>query len=215
MVVVAGVAVAATRFPGGFDWAYTVISRLGSHTHNPTGAVWLSGSLLAAVMLLWPVAGHLGRAGPDGAGRPRISLAALRVGLVGGALLGIEGVFALELSRLARKAHEILALMTFLGLYWGVLGLYVHRIRRTTSFLLPAFSVVVPLVAVGVSQLVLYFDQRDLGWVNSDWRELGVPLWLSFAFWQWLAVAFLGLGLGVLVAAREPGGSRRAAEAAG
>jgi hypothetical protein len=30
---------------------------------------------------------------------------------------------------------------------------------------------------------------------------MGVPVWLSFAFWQWLAVAFLGLGLGYLVVA--------------
>jgi hypothetical protein len=209
LVAASGVGVAAVRFPGGFDWAYTVISRLGSHAHNPDGAVWLSAALLAAVTLLWPVARHLGRAGGAEHKRPKVSIAALCVGLVGGALLGLEGLFALELSRLARKGHEIVALLTFGALYWGVLGLCFHRIRHAAASPWPALLVIVPLLAVGASQLALYFDQRDLGWVDTGWRELGVPVWLSFAFWQWLAVAFLGIGIGYLVAA---GARRPAAE---
>ncbi|MGH7481147.1 MAG: hypothetical protein ACRELV_03260, partial [Longimicrobiales bacterium] len=67
-----------------------------------------------------------------------------------------------------------------------------------------------PLVAVGVTQLALYLDQRDLGWVDAGWRAMGVPLWLSFAFWQWLAVALLWVGLGFLLWVREPvDGARR------
>jgi hypothetical protein len=203
VTIILGVAAAAVRFPGGFDWAYTVVSRLGSSKHNPEGAIWLSGSLLAAVVLLWPVAGHLGRTSGAGRGGPGVSIAALRVGLVGGGLLALEGLLSLDLARIGRKGHELLALITFAGLYWGVLGLYLHRIRSAPSSLWPALLVVLPLCAVGASQLALYFDQRELGWVNTGWRELGVPLWLSFAFWQWLAIAFLGSGLGLLVATRE------------
>jgi hypothetical protein len=224
LMVAAGVAVAALRFPGGFDWAYTVVSRLASNRHNPDGGVWLSGSLLVAVLLLWPVAGHLGRvdpgpAPPRGGGRPRVSTAALRLGLIAGALLAVEGLLGLDLTRLGRKGHETLAMLAFIGLYWGVLGLCLHRMRRQASFVWPALAVILPLLAVGLSQLALYFDQRELGWVNTSWRELGVPVWLSFAFWQWLAVGFLGLGLGFLVVTgagpgvgsqRDPG-ARRAA----
>jgi hypothetical protein len=101
-----------------------------------------------------------------------------------------------------RKGHELVALATFLGLYGGVLGLYLHRVRASASFLLPALAVVFPLLAVGASQLALYLGQRDLGWVDVSWRELGVPFWLSFAFWQWLALACLAAGLGLLVALR-------------
>lgn len=203
---VTGVAGAVTHFPGGFDWVYMVISRLGSRTQNPVGGVWLSAGLLAAVALLWPVARVI--AGPlrtrdARAGRPAAAIA-LRLGLLGGAVLGLEGLLDLELSKLARKAHEIVALVTFLSLYGGVLGLYVHRIRRTAAFVWPALLVLLPLCAVAITQAVLYVSQRDLGWVNVGWRELGVPFWLSFAFWQWLAVAFLGAGIGVLVAVREP-----------
>jgi hypothetical protein len=203
-IIVLGVYVAFARFPGGFDWTYTVVSKLASTRQNPDGARWLAGALLAAVALLWPVTTYFGRT-LGGSGRlGRIAIVVLRGGLIGGALLGIEGLFVLELSRRIPKSHEILALVTFLGFYGGVLGLYVHHIRQAISFLPPALMVLLPLCAVGVSQLVLYFDQRDLGWVETSWRELGVPFWLSFAFWQWLAVLFLGLGIGYLLVARAP-----------
>ena len=199
LTLILGVAAAAVQFPGGFDWVYTVISRLGSRTHNPSGALWLLGSLLAAVALLWPVTNALSAAHAH----PRVAITALRIGLIGGALLAVEGLFMLDLSVITRKGHEIVALATFLGLYTGVLGLYLHRIRHSASSLLPALLVILPLCAVGVSQLALYFDQRDLGWVDTAWREMGVPFWLSFAFWQWMAVAFLGVGLGYLVTVRN------------
>ncbi len=199
LTLILGVTAATVQFPGGFDWVYTVISRLGSRTHNPDGAPWLLGSLLAAVALLWPVTNILN----DAHARPRVAITALRIGLIGGALLAVEGLFMLDLSVITRKGHEIVALATFLGLYTGVLGLYLHRIRNYTASLLPALLVILPLCAVGFSQLALYFDQRDLGWVDTAWREMGVPFWLSFAFWQWMAVAFLGMGLGYLVTIRN------------
>jgi hypothetical protein len=196
--VTTGVAVAMARYPGGFDWMYTVISRLASRNHNPDGGAWLSGGLLVGMLLLWPAASGLRE--PGGPPGLRTAVAALRVGLIGGVLLAIEGLFAIDLSRIARKGHEILALVTLLALYGGILGLYVHRIRRDRRAPLTALLVVGPLIAIGLSQMALYFDQRDLGWVNTGWRELGVPLWYSFAFWQWLAVAVLGIGLGHLIA---------------
>jgi hypothetical protein len=203
--IVIGVAVAMARYPGGFDWSYTVISRLASLKHNPAGGAWLSGGLLVGMVLLWPVATRIGRR-PDGSDA-RLPLATLRVGLVGGALLAVEGLFTIDLSGIARKAHELLALLTLLGLYTGVLGLFLLRIRRGGRAVWPAVLVMLPLLAVGMSQLALYFDQRDLGWVDTSWREMGVPVWLSFAVWQWLAVAVLGVGLGYLTTTSEPGRS--------
>jgi len=199
LVLAGGVGAAAMHFPGGYDWMYVVISRLGSRSHNPTGALWLSGSLLVAVCLLWPVTNFLARGGSGASGSSRLAVAALRLGLLGGGLLALEGAFSLELSRFARKGHEAVALLTFGGLYAGVLGLYIGRLRQRVRSAWPALMVLVPLCAVALSQITLYFDQRNLGWVNTGWRELGIPFWLSFAFWQWLAVALLGAGLGYLV----------------
>jgi hypothetical protein len=82
-----------------------VTSKLASRRHNPAGGVWLSAGLLLALLLVWPAAGQLGRA----AGRaspPRRSMAALRAGLAGAALLAVEGLFALNLSGVWRKGHD-------------------------------------------------------------------------------------------------------------
>lgn len=203
-----GVAVAMARYPGGFDWSYTVISRLASLKYNPGGGAWLSGGLLAGMVLLWPVASRIGR-GEYGSGGG-FPLTALRVGLVGGALLALEGLFMIDLTGIARKGHEILVLVTLLGLYTGVLGLFLLRMRRGGPAVWPTLLVVLPLLAVGISQLALYFDQRDLGWVDTSWREMGVSVWLSFAFWQWMAVVVLGAGLGFLTATSEAGRQRPA-----
>ncbi len=206
VAVVLGVAMAARHYPGGFDWAYTVISRLASERRNPGGARWLSGGFLVGMLLLIPVAGYLARRGRQpGSLRPR-SLLLLALGVAGGVLLGLEGLLRLDLSVVHRKGHEALAVLAFLGFYGGVLGLHIGRVRRQEESVWPALMVLAPLVAVGLSQIALYFDQRDLGWVDTDWREIGVPIWLSFAFWQWLAVSFLGLGLGHLLL-RKPGTS--------
>lgn len=201
LAVVLGVVASARSFPGGFDWVYTVVSRLASPRRNPAGGMWVSGGLLSAVVLLWPVVDYLDRTAARGSTRARVSISALRLGLLGGAVLAIEGLLALELSGFHRKAHEAVALLTFLGFYLGVLGLQVHRVRHFASSVWPALVVVLPLCAVGASQVALYFDQRALGWVDTSWREIGVPFWLSFAFWQWLAVAFLGVGIGLLLLA--------------
>jgi hypothetical protein len=102
-----------------------------------------------------------------------------------------------------RKGHEAIALLAFLGLYLGVFGLYVHRARQKTACVWAVLPVLVPLVAIGLSQLALYLDQRDVGWVGREWREEGVPIWSRFAFWQWLAVAALWGGIGHLLLTRK------------
>jgi len=197
--VALGVTLAAWRYPSGFDWAYTVISRLASERRNPDGALWLSGGFLVGMLLLVPVTGYLARRGiQPGSPAPR-SVFLLRLGVAAGILLGLEGLLRLDLSVLHRKGHEAVALLAFLGFYGGVLGLHIRGVRHQGQSVWPALLVVAPLVAVGLSQVALYFDQRDLGWVNTDWREMGVPVWFSFAFWQWLAVAFLVFGLAHLL----------------
>ena len=78
----------------------------------------------------------------------------------------------------------------------ALLGLYWQRIRRGWT---GALMVAAPLAAIFITQIVIYLDQRDLGWVDHSWREMGVSPLLSFAFWQWLAVALLWVGLGHLL----------------
>ena len=126
------------------------------------------------------------------------AIAALRLGLICGALVAAERLLIHDLSSWVYKAHEILALLFFLGLYIGVLVLLIQAMLRHRIYLLPVFLIAAPLLAIGITQIWLYFDQRDLGWVDTSWREMGIPFWLSFAFWQWLAIGFLWASLGLL-----------------
>ncbi len=210
LVLAFGVGMAIRQFPGEFDWMYTVISHLASTTRNPDGGRWASGALFFAVLLLWPATHFLARTTGRADILPRAAVAALRIGLICCAALALEGLLELDYSRHLRKGHEIVALFAFLGCYGGVLGMYLHRIRETASLLVPALMVILPLCAIGITQLALYFDQRDLGWVDTGWREMGIPVWLSFAFWQWLAGIFLGLGLGCLIVTGDGEGARGA-----
>lgn len=194
----AGVAISALKYPEQpYDWSYVVMSALASRKHNPEGARWFSVALGLSMLLLWPVVTYLRDAAAAGAGRWPI--AALRIGILCGIAMGLERLLVAHLSDLVYKAHELLAIGVFLGLYLGVLGLYLQRLRQDRGALAGALIVGVPLAAIGITQLMLYFDQRDLGWVDHGWRAMGIPLWLSFAFWQWLAVALLWVGLGRLV----------------
>lgn len=194
-----GLILAALHYPGGFDWVYTVASALASKKHNPDGSSWFAGGLLLTVILLWPYVSSLN----DRLATPRpktgkVAVGMLRGGLICGAMLGLERLLIRDLSAWVHKAHEILGIFTFLGLYCGILGLLVVAIRHHKHYVLPLLLIVSPLIAIAVTQLWLYLEQRDLGWVDTHWRALGIPFWYSFAFWQWLAIGFLWTGLGLL-----------------
>lgn len=199
-LLVVGGTLAAARFPGGFDWAYTVMSALASRKHNPDGAAFFSVGLALSLVALWPAVRWVEDCAIPATRTSRFGVRALRVGIVFGVLVGLDRLVFHHLSDLVRKGHEILAIVSFVGLYAGVVALQVDRLRRGRSTAVPAACALVPLVAIGLSQLGLYFDQRDLGWVGRDWREMGVSVWWSFAFWQWLAAAALWASIAHLVA---------------
>ena len=43
--------------------------------------------------------------------------------------------------------------------------------------------------ATGAMLIFLWLGQRELGWVGRDWRAQDIPMWRSFALWQWTACA--------------------------
>ena len=199
VILCLGSLMAAKYYPGGFDWQYTVASALASQKHNPTGSIWFAGALSVAMVLLWPYVSALDKGlRPSLPASARFWISALRIGLICGALLGLERLLIRDLSAWVYKAHEILGLLTFAGLYIGVLGLLVQAMLRRKAYALPVLLVASPLLAIGISQFWLYLAQRDLGWVDASWKAMGIPIWFSFAFWQWLAIGFLWAGLGLL-----------------
>jgi hypothetical protein len=97
------------------------------------------------------------------------------------------------------RGHEILALSAFFGLCLGIvqltfraaqLGLprHPHRAgehRRLYAAALAGVALSPVLLAGGVQAYVTY-ARPELPWVNLAWRARGVPVYLSFAFWQWV-----------------------------
>jgi len=194
-----GVVVSALQFPGGFDWFYIVASALASRRDNPAGYIWYASAFGLSMALLLPYTTALVKNfGNTNSAASRFAIVALRTGLVCGILLGIEGLIVPDLSRWIPKGHEILGISSFLGLYMGILVLLFPAIRHRKVYALPAVLVAISVLAIGVTQLVLYLEQRGTGWINTEWREMGIPFWLSYAFWQWMAIGSLIAGLGLL-----------------
>lgn len=186
--------VSQSLYPENYDWQYTVISALASPKHNPEGFRYLSIGLAASMLVLIPYVNRLPR--------PRKSLVyatrALTLGLVFGILMGIESFLSPTWPDSLDKIHELLALLCFLFMYGGILGYSISNVRQSRRHLVSACVISAPLIAIGICQLSLYLGQRDLGWVDRSWREMGVPLWQSFAFWQWIALVCLWTSLGLL-----------------
>lgn len=198
LVICFGFFMAAKYYPGGFDWFYTVASALASHKHNPAGSVWFAGSLSLSMLLLWLYVSSLKTSLSALLPSTEFAITAIHFGLVCGFLLGAERLLIHDLSHRIDNAHEIIALFTLLGLYVGVIGLLLQFMRCKKSSIFPVLLILSPLVAIGIGALWLYLEQRDVGWVDTNWREKGIPIWLSFAFWQWLAIGLLWTGLGLL-----------------
>ncbi len=151
------------------------------------------------MILLWPYVSALSRnVERTHAFATAAAIVSLRIGLICGALTGLERLLIRDLSASVDKAHEALGILTFFGLYTGILLLFVLAMLHRKGFVLPILLITSPLLAVGITQFWLYLEQRDLGWVNTSWRAMGVPFWFSFSFWQWLAIGFLWAGLGLL-----------------
>jgi hypothetical protein len=198
LVICFGFFMAAKYYPGGFDWFYTVASALASQKHNPTGSVWFAGGLSLSMLLLWLYVSSIKTGLSALLPSAGFAITAIRFGLICGFLLGAERLLIYDLSYRIDKAHEGLALFTLLGLYVGVIGLLLQFMHRKKSSIFPVLLILSPLVAIGIGALLLYLEQRDVGWVDTNWREKGIPIWLSFAFWQWLAIGLLWTGLGLL-----------------
>ncbi|MBC2607039.1 DUF998 domain-containing protein [Pelagicoccus albus] len=199
LFVVAGGYLGARAYPGGFDWAYEVMSALASQKHNPEGGHWFAGGLALGMACLFPVGFLFLRESKEGKRREVWFSRVILGGIFFGVLVGLERLFVYHISDVVHKAHEILALFCFLSLFIGILGLTLSRTGRSNLSRWSALWVVLPLMAIGLSQLALYFDQRDLGWVDTEWRTMGIPVWYSFAFWQWLAAVSLWISLGLLL----------------
>jgi hypothetical protein len=63
-----------------------------------------------------------------------------------------------------------------------------------------------PIVLGAVAQAYVSHELSALPWVSLVWRKRGVPVYLSFAFWEWVTCAVFSLYVAVLSRAAPPSG---------
>jgi hypothetical protein len=178
------IACAAHFFPGPFDWRYQTVSSLLSQVSNPRGSYYFCIGLTLTFAMLLPLPGYyrarLERRAPR---LVAFSFHALRVGFLAALIIGLERLTIRNLADYSPKGHESLAIVAFFGHFFGLAGFWLALSRPAALVSLS------PLLGIAASQAYLYFVPNELGWVGPHWADLGVPLYLSFAFWEWVASA--------------------------
>lgn len=206
-----GMLMAARRYPSEYDWRYMPVSNLLSLGRNPSGYLWASAGVVicglcglfwASVLArLWKLESEEGR------------LSGIRALQFGNFCLMCAALLAHWLRRI-EKGHEVLAVLAFAGLLIGMIRLMFRTIERTLMRRMQRFSVharlyavilanaaVFPILLAGLIQAYVHFMLPELPWVGLPWRARGVPVYLSFAFWEWVTCVVLSAYMAVLAAA--------------
>jgi len=197
-----GMAAAAHAYPTGYDWRYRTISLLLYPDRNPHGYFWAWAGLEVCGLsgIVWSA--DLGR---------RLAGATAWPSVTGLRLLQASFVCmccAMMPDRLlpVPKGHEILAIAAFLAICLGAIraafltlgNLAGHPTRRIGARLgaaLVAGVPLVPLALAGMTQAYLALMRPDVPWVSPAWRALGIPIYWSFAVWEWVSCVLFSLCL--------------------
>jgi uncharacterized membrane protein len=213
-----GIAAAARAYSAGYDWRYQTISVLLNPNHDPHGYrwAWAGLELCGLAGLAWTAAPSQSVAAAiDG---PRV--AATRMLRLGFACMccSVLPDSILPLS----KGHELLAILAFLGIYSGVIlqNFVITDDHQRSAVRLRAsiwaLLLLLPVVVAAFTQIYLSLARPHIPWVTPAWRTRGIPLYLSFAVWQWISCVVFSICLLVrwlrsLAASRAALQSRRSA----
>jgi hypothetical protein len=192
-----GMWMADERYPSEYDWRYITMSSLVYPDRNPRGYLWAwTGVALCALAgLYWTGVRRWQSARSGGLARP----SGVRALTIGYACMMSCGMLPGPLLRLP-KLHEVLALSAFFGIGIGLVQATLqagrHSVwldalpgnRRWYAVVLAAVAVS-PVMLAALAQGYVSYARPELPWVSLAWRTRGVPVWLSFAFWEWLTCA--------------------------
>jgi hypothetical protein len=203
-----GILMAARQYPSEYDWRYMPVSKLLSPDRDPAGYLWAStGIVLCSLCVLCWTAVLVRRWKHEGAGdRPR-GIRALQFGIF---CMMCAAVLSQWLLRVQR-GHEILAVLAFAGLCIGMVRLMFQTIERTLLRRMRRFiaharlyaailasAAVLPILLAGLAQAYVHYVLPELHWVSLSWRARGVPVYLSFAFWEWVTCVVLSAYVAIL-----------------
>jgi hypothetical protein len=199
-----GLLLAARRFPAEYDWRYITISTLVYPDRNPAGWLWArAGLALCGFAGLWWTLTLLRESRLRGGRRPS-AIAPLGLGYTCMAACALVPEWRIGIPRL----HEFLAMAAFFGICIGMAHIAWRGVARSErATLLPGNRrlhaavlvavVLAPIVLAAAAQAYVYYVLR-LPWVNPSWRARGVPVYFSFAFWEWVGCAIFSAYMVVL-----------------
>ena len=107
------------------------------------------------------------------------------------------------------KGHDFLALAAFVGVCIGmahstfkavdrVLGRLGYPVVPGCTQSSSRASRLSPIVLAVLAQAYVSHALPGLPWVGLAWRARGVPVYLSFAFWEWVTCAVFSVYMVVL-----------------
>lgn len=194
---------AVVDYPASFDWRFVTVSSLLYRDRNPAGHAWgLLGVGVCGLLGAWWSTRHALRlaAAGDSSSASRSAFWTLTAGFSTMSLVAV----LTEQEVTILKVHEVLALTSFLCLCAGIVRLCfatlteMFPLRTQASALrLPvlilAGTPLFPVLLAGVTQLYLALYRPGTPWVTYAWRALGLPAYLSFAAWEWIACVVFSL----------------------
>jgi hypothetical protein len=201
-----GMWMAERLYPSEYDWRYITMSSLVYPDRNPRGYLWAwTGVGLCALAGLYWTGLRIARSRQSGRHAPPAGVRALGVGYL---CMMCCGLLPSPLLRLP-KLHELLALSAFFGVGTGLVQSTLRAARRSVWLAaLPgnrrwfavalAGGAVSPVVLAALAQACVSYALPQLPWVSLAWRARGVPVWLSFAFWEWVTCAVFSAYMWVL-----------------
>ncbi|MHA1369065.1 MAG: hypothetical protein ACTSRA_05030 [Promethearchaeota archaeon] len=179
-------------FPTAYDWRYLVISALSDPGDNPNGYLIPSiGTSLSAFLMIPLIGYYHRRLVKVGKGNAITGTIFFTIGIIGLFSVGTIG----QIIHGIPKLHEILASVGLLGILFSALfyGFLLLKDRffgqKQFDFKLTIIIAIVlwtPVIGMATSQIYISVVENDWGWVGLEWIELGVPVVLSFALWEWL-----------------------------
>ena len=198
-----GIVVAVVDYPATFDWRFVTVSSLLYSDRNPPGHLWgAAGVVVCGLLGAWWSSSHTVQ--PTSAvERSCAPLPGFRALGFGYGTMSIAGLFPEQLVAIP-KGHEMLALTAFLCLCIGTVrlcfGMLEANSRRRTTVPASRLPIVVlsaapliPIALAAITQFYLAIWKPNAPWVSLDWRSLGLPSYLSFAFWEWTTCALFSV----------------------
>jgi hypothetical protein len=191
-----GVLMAIHRYPSEYDWRFMTLSSLIYPERDPAGHLWAMAGVVICGLCGLSWAALLARQWkPDDPEQRPVGIWALRIGSF------CMACCAMLPDRLVRvpKGHEILAVLAFFSLCIAMVNLTYHalgggRIRAG----LVATAALSPIMLAALTQAYVSHAFPGIPWVNLTWRDLGMPVYLSFAFWQWMTCIVFSLYIATL-----------------